>query len=537
MIDDAELLRCYADSRDEKAFAELVRRRIGLVYSVALRRTRDAHRAEDVAQVVFTALARKAAKLARRPVLIGWLYRSAQFAANDAVRTEARRQAREQEAYTMEQLVHDAPEPDWNQLRPVLDEVLNDMDERDRDAVLLRFFDGQPFAEIGAKLQLTENTARMRVERALEKMHTTLARRGITSTTAALATALTNQAVLAAPAGLAAQVSGAALAQAATAGGIAVTFTGVMQLMTTTKTVVGVAAIVGMLAVGTLVNETKQAHTADVAAGALKRENNARAARLQELQRAVQIAETARTDLQKSVADARATAARTNSPVNDRDAAIVADSQASLARGRKFLAAHPEFRSLLIAGLKLEYSGTYGALYRKLGLTLDQIDRFEKLLRETSTLGFGDSAGGNIAFDFATNKYSRTEQEARFREALISETNYAQYLEYSRTRVARLRTTELASALYYTDSALTPEQAQRVEQILVQSDTDYRAGKATGYNSTDWDQVMAQVSDVLSARQLEALNGIRAKALYAQAAYEVRIASLVAARKSDAPAN
>lgn len=89
MNDESELLRRYADERAEAAFAEIVRRRIELVYSVAWRHTRDAHRAEDVTQAVFTALARKAMELSRRPVLVGWLYRSAQFAASDAVRVLA----------------------------------------------------------------------------------------------------------------------------------------------------------------------------------------------------------------------------------------------------------------------------------------------------------------------------------------------------------------------------------------------------------------------------------------------------------------
>lgn len=211
MTDDAELLRCYAEEKSEEAFAELVRRRIGLVYSVAWRHTRDAQRAEDVTQAVFTALARKAGMLARRPVLVGWLYRSAQFAASDAVRVEVRRQARELEAHTMNENEREAPEPDWPTLRPVLDEGLNDLEERDRDAVLLRFFDGWSFAEIGAKLGLTENTARMRVERALGKLHAALARRGVKSTAAALGVALAGQAGVAAPAGLAGKICGGVL--------------------------------------------------------------------------------------------------------------------------------------------------------------------------------------------------------------------------------------------------------------------------------------------------------------------------------------
>jgi len=57
MVADAELLRNYAETRSESAFAELVRRRLGLVYSVAVRRTRNTHIAEEATQAVFTDLA------------------------------------------------------------------------------------------------------------------------------------------------------------------------------------------------------------------------------------------------------------------------------------------------------------------------------------------------------------------------------------------------------------------------------------------------------------------------------------------------
>src|SRR5207245_1131846 len=105
------------------------------------------------------------------------------------------------------------------------------LSDDDRQAVLLRFFEGKSFADVGAKLRLNENSARMRVERALEKMHAALAQRGVTSTTAALAVALANQAGVAAPAGLAASVTGAALAgTAASAGGVAAIFMSMTKL-------------------------------------------------------------------------------------------------------------------------------------------------------------------------------------------------------------------------------------------------------------------------------------------------------------------
>jgi len=258
-VEDSELLRRYVETGAEAAFAELVRRRIGRVYAVALRRAGgDAHRAQDATQAVFTDLARKAATLAARPVLVGWLYRSAQFAAAGLTRAEARRRERETEAHLMQ---NDAatgePPADWNRVRPVLGEVLNEIDERDRDGILLRFFDHRPFAEIGVRLRLTENAARMRVERALDKLHAALARRGIRSTTAALSVALGGQiaAASAVPAGFVATVTGAALAQggaAVAAGG------GLLVFMSMTKLQVG---IVAALAVAGAIGYNAQAGT------------------------------------------------------------------------------------------------------------------------------------------------------------------------------------------------------------------------------------------------------------------------------------
>jgi DNA-directed RNA polymerase specialized sigma24 family protein len=95
MTVDAELLDRYVRLNSEGAFAELVQRHINLVYSAALRQVAgDAHLAEDVTQSVFGDLARKAAALAQRQELTGWLYTSTHFAASKAVRAERRRRVR-----------------------------------------------------------------------------------------------------------------------------------------------------------------------------------------------------------------------------------------------------------------------------------------------------------------------------------------------------------------------------------------------------------------------------------------------------------
>ena len=428
------------------------------------------------------------------------------------------------------------PSVDWGKLRPVLDEALGELNERDRTAILLRFFKGGTFAEVGTAARLTEEAARKRVERALEKLHGLLSRRGVTSTTAALAVALASQATAAAPIGLAASVAGTALAGTATAGGTTATLIGLSEFMATSKTVVGIAAIVGVLSIGTVVHEIQQAQAAEFVVGAVQQENKALAAQLPELRRAAQAAEQARADLQRSVAEARSTAAKPKSLEDDKTAALRADAQAADARGREFLAAHPEFRPWLIALQKLGFSDTNGALYRKLGLTPDQIDRFEAVLQERSSFSFGTSAGGSVSFNFGTGKNSYVELETQLREVL-GEDNYAQYTEYSRTGGARHYTTELAGALYYTDNALTAEQTKQVELILAQNDATYRGGKVMEYYAIDWDRVMTQAPGVLSARQLEAMNGIRAGAQYLQALVDAKTASMVAAQKRAASAN
>jgi RNA polymerase sigma factor (sigma-70 family) len=283
-IEDAQLLRRYAEEKSEAAFAELVRRHLTPVYSFALRRVGgDAHLAQDVAQLVFTALARKAPKLTEYEVLGGWLCRAAHFAARDVVRAESRRRSHHEELHLMH-VSSGAEEPvDWEKVAPVLAESLGELSDRDRDAVWLRFFEEKSFGEIGARWQIGENGARMRVERALEKLQRLLTRRGITSTASALSAVLANHAVVAAPVGLAATVTGAALG-AASATGVGAA-AGWLIFMSTSKWLVGVAAGVAVVGLGTAYVATGQAREAEAhVAVSTSRVADANA-RLAELQR------------------------------------------------------------------------------------------------------------------------------------------------------------------------------------------------------------------------------------------------------------
>src|SRR5438876_7551145 len=139
MSEDAELLGRYASEHSESAFSELIRRHVDLVYSAALRLAGgDVHRAQDVTQQVFSELARQAKRLTGHPALAGWLYTTTRLTALRANRTEQRRKAREQQANTMNELLREpGPEQDWKDLGPVLEDVMHDLGEKDRLAVLL----------------------------------------------------------------------------------------------------------------------------------------------------------------------------------------------------------------------------------------------------------------------------------------------------------------------------------------------------------------------------------------------------------------
>ena len=246
-LTDAELLLRYARDGSNLAFEVLVRRHIDAVFTIAQRQVGgDAHLAQDVAQLVFTAAARKAGSLAGRPLLGGWLYRTTQFVARDVVRAERRRRGREEQAFLMESVERDtvsAADPD--QLRRRLGDALAGLNDTDRDAIWLRFMESKSFAQIGAVLRLNENAARMRVDRALEKVRKVLRKRGITSSALVLGELLAEQAAGCAPAGLAAAVS-----RGVGASGTAGAASAIVHFMTSTKLAVliasGLAALAGV---------------------------------------------------------------------------------------------------------------------------------------------------------------------------------------------------------------------------------------------------------------------------------------------------
>jgi uncharacterized protein (TIGR03435 family) len=249
---DIELLEQFARTRSEAAFAELVERHLGLVYSAAFRRTDNSQHAQDITQAVFIILARKASSLSPKTVLPGWLYHTTRLTAANFQRAELRRICREQEAFMQPTVNESAPEAFWRELSPLLEDAMASLGASDRDAIVLRYFQNRSLAEVSAALGASEGAAKKRVSRALEKLRHFFNRRGVRSTTAIIAGAISANSVQAAPAGLAQTISAVAMTHGAAASTSTLTLIkGALKIMawTKAKTVVVTGAI-ALLAAG-----------------------------------------------------------------------------------------------------------------------------------------------------------------------------------------------------------------------------------------------------------------------------------------------
>ncbi|HUC84438.1 MAG TPA: sigma-70 family RNA polymerase sigma factor, partial [Candidatus Acidoferrales bacterium] len=250
---DADLLEQYVRHSSGDAFAAIVERHIGLVYSVALRHTSDPQQAEDITQAVFILLARKAGLLSRKVILPGWLYHTARLMAANAQRGEIRRIRREHEVFMQSALSESVPDALWPELRPLLDEAMSGLGAGDRDALVLRYFQNKSLSEVGEAMGLAERTAQKRVSRALDKLHAFFSRHGVHSSADIIAGALSINAIQAAPAALAGGVTAVALAKGAAASSSTLTLIkGALKIMAWTKAKTAIAAALTVaLAAGT----------------------------------------------------------------------------------------------------------------------------------------------------------------------------------------------------------------------------------------------------------------------------------------------
>jgi RNA polymerase sigma factor (sigma-70 family) len=244
--DDNALLNEYVKSHSDEAFAGLVTRHINLVYSVALRQASNPSHAEEIAQAVFIILAKKAASLRHEKALSSWLFQTTRLTANNFIRSEMRRHRREQEAY-MQSLFNESGDAIWQEIGPALDDAVDALSAGDRQAILLRYYEGRSLRDVGVILGVSKDASEKRVARALEKLRKNFFKRGLPSAAAAIVGSISTNSVHAAPAGLVTSVTAIAIKGAAVPSSTLILTETTLKLMAWTKLktaiVVGAAAL------------------------------------------------------------------------------------------------------------------------------------------------------------------------------------------------------------------------------------------------------------------------------------------------------
>lgn len=444
--------------------------------------------------------------------MTGWLYTTTRNAAHNLRREEVRRREREQAVARQDfDKVEEARE--WSGIKPVLDAAMDELGEKDREAVLLRFFEGRSFAEVGVRLAVSENTARMRVERALGKLQVRLARRGVTSTAAALGGVLVTQAGAAGtavPVGLAGSVTHAALAGATAAGGSAMLGLGLLGFMSSTKLAVTVGAVlVAGALLGTATWEYRRTGLAREEIEAERRKLAALTAQVHEAQQATLAAERAAAVEEEKISaarTARATAARAASASAAQEKKV--EDWNPMAEGHAMMERHPALKQAVAARADAMARFGFEPMFRELGLTAEQVEAFCRVMGRGSALGaYAGPQGKMVSFLAGTDMpLADLTKEV---QKIIGEENMARLPEYFRRRDARTLAAQWASAVALSDTPASGAQAQGLVQLMMETAMPPGSGKVGKF---DWDTIMMRAPALLSAPQVHALGAVRAAA-------------------------
>lgn len=394
---------------------------------------------------------------------------------------------------------------DWEKLQPVIDAALDQLSAMDRDAVLLRFFNNQSFAAIGEQLGVTENTARMRVDRALDKLNGILSTRKITSVS--LAAALATEAVAAsAPPALAAQVTAQALAGAAVvaSGGVAAT---IFTMTTSTKIIVAAGCVLVAVGFGSAFYQRRQLAEARTQVAAIKHQ-----------------AELVSADSQADKARIAAMERELASAKLVQNAVLKPTTMPAPRAQLRY--SNPEYARLSLEQFRASLSGKFGPLYRALHLSRDQIAAFEAIQVECQQ-GLIDIWAAAESQDIASGSDSSTSTSvARMTsaplalrdeklKALLGDDNMKQYVDYDSTkgRLAMAFVPALAGDLYTTGVSLTVGQGDQLRQTIMDNTNVVKEPMASDggdpifklVSQTDWNAVAAEAGGFLSEEQLAVL--------------------------------
>jgi len=507
---DQQLVGEFAKNRSDGVFGELVRRHIDLVYSAALRLVHDAHLTEDITQGVFLALAQNAGKLTDRPVLSGWLHRTTQNLAANAIRAEVRRRVHEQEAAAMNELLATEPDASWDDIAPHLDAALGELEDDDRDALMLRYFEKKSAPEMAVQLGISDEAAQKRVRRAVERLRSLFAKRGVSVGASGLVVLLTAHAVQAAPIELAAGVSAAALAGAAASTSTVITAVKIITMTTLQKIIV--TAVVAVLA-GAGLYEARQAaqlrqqvqalqHQAAPALAALQRERDEATNRLAALTDELAALKKSPTEVLKLRGEVGAL----------RQEKAAAADKSMLNK----LTADPEMRKTLRAQQRAGMAAIYSELAKNLKLSPEQTGQFNDLLADNIMSSI------DLITQALHDHNSRAEidqlfanQDAQLRnsvQALVGADGLAQYLDYTKNLLNTLTVAQFAGDLSGDSTAVAEKKSQ-----LLQAMQNTTAAALAGANlPADYQPVpilnLGNIASVEEADQsLQLLDGIYAQ--------------------------
>ena len=463
-MNDLELLKEYADRNSEEAFSALVARHINLVYSAAFRQVGNRQEAEEVTQAVFVVLARKSRTLRQGTVLSGWLYQTARLTGANSLRREIRRQHREQQAYMQSTL--NEPEPDaWGQVGPLLEQAMSGLSEADRNAIVLRYFEDKQLKEVGAALGTTDDAAKMRINRALEKLRTFFLKRGVTLSATALGAAISAHSIEAAPAGLSTAVVAAACQGSALTASTLTLAKGTLKIMAWTK----VNLAIGIGAAAVIALQWNQIATQKQEVAALQNQ-------FEQASRQAETQQAAIKRLEKQEAPAPSKEAsqleRANAKLAARNAALRASLAAAppSASGGNTLAKifnDPDMMKAMEGMQAQIVKKQYAALVKQLNLTPDQRDAFYGLLINQATnaqaLGLQMLSGtNNPDAAKAVTALQKTMDDQL--QSLLGENGYAQYKDYQTGMSDRAMLEQMQGD--FADNPLSEDQQQRLLQLM-----------------------------------------------------------------------
>lgn len=431
---------------------------------------RDRHLAEDVTQATFAALAQNAQKLTQRAVLSGWLHRTAQNLACNTVRSEVRRRAREEEAAVMNELSHREPEAHWKEIAPHLDSALGELDEMDRDALMLRYFERKSAHEMAQILGVSDEAAQKRVTRAAERLRGELARRGVTAGAAGLFAVISANAIQAAPATLAGTIStAAASAGAAIHSSTPIAATKTIAMTTLQKSF---AAAALLAAVGT---SLFQAHEN------VKMRREVQSIQQAQASLAAQVAQVRqeRDEATNGLATAREQIAQMKTAQNSNELLRLRGNVGSLRQqlasseaknnssGFSKMMSDPAMREYINKAMEDLIKRRYGPLFQELNLTPEQVDQFVGLVHDNFKKGMQRMAalpqGVSEAQALRESEDDRDSLKIQL-AAVLGENGMARFNTYSSELPARTTVDLLKGQLGA--NKLTDEQQTRLFEVV-----------------------------------------------------------------------